>query len=66
MNLFASDVLGMGSSQDPYLVSEGFQIWLIIRRNIRNFDWISAVVYSGVLLLPILFNTESWDSSHCL
>ncbi len=29
------------------------------------FYWLSAIVYSGELILPVLFTTESCDSSYC-
>ncbi len=55
----------MGFSQAPSLVSEGFFEFGFKLEEIGTiFGWLSTILYSGELILPVLFNMESCDSSH--
>ncbi len=45
---------------------KAFQIWLKVEEKFAIFDWLSAIFYSGELILPVLFCMESCNSSHHL
>ncbi len=65
MRFLAPAFLQMGFFQAHYLVSEGFfELGFEFEKIIAIFYWLSAIVYSKELLLPVLINTESCDSSH--
>ncbi len=54
----------MGFSQAPNSYLKAFRIWLWIRGNIRDFEWISVIIYSGELILPVFIDMESCDFSY--
>jgi hypothetical protein len=47
----------MNSSQAPYSVFKDFlSFGFDFEEIIMIFDWLSAIIYSGELILPVLFN----------
>jgi hypothetical protein len=55
----------LGSSQAPFLVSEGFSNLASISRKYSRFFIDSPLhVYGGEFILPVMLNTESCDSLH--
>jgi hypothetical protein len=63
--IFTSDFFNDGLLSSPLIgYLKTFRIWLRIRWDIRGFCWLSAVIYSGELILLVLFTTESCNSPH--
>ncbi len=66
MRFFALDFFTNGSFQSPLLGNwRLFKFDFDLEETIAIFDWLSAIVYNDEeSILPVLFNTESYDSLH--
>ncbi len=53
-----------GHFPSPLLSLRLFEFVFECEEIIAIFDWLSAIIYSRELILPVLFNTESCDSPH--